>query len=164
MRRFIIGAVAALAIVGTLLAPIVAGDSPNRFEASLNGLRETPSVSTAGRGSITLRIDGDTIHYELSYRDLTGPPGAAHIHFGRPDVAGGVAAFLCGGTKPACPESGTVAGTIVAADVVGPTDQGIAPGEFTELVRAIRAGATYANVHTEMFQNGEIRGNLRRSS
>jgi hypothetical protein len=164
MRRFIVGTVAALAIVGTLLAPIVAGDSPNRFRASLNGFLETPSVSTAGSGSAALRIDGDTIHYRLSYQNLTGAPLFAHIHFARPDVAGGVAAFLCGGGgKPACPESGTVSGTIAAADVVGPADQGIAAGEFEEFVRAIRAGATYVNVHTEMFPDGELRGNLRRT-
>jgi hypothetical protein len=164
MRRYIVGTVAALAIVGTLIAPIVAGDSPTRFRGALNGFLETPSVSTAGSGSITLRIDGDTIHYRLSYRNLTGGPLFAHIHVARPDVAGGVGAFLCGGGgKAACPASGVVSGTIVAADVVGPADQGIAPGEFSEFVRAVRAGATYANVHTEMFPDGEVRGNLRRA-
>ncbi|MGP1674230.1 MAG: CHRD domain-containing protein, partial [Candidatus Limnocylindrales bacterium] len=48
------------------------------------------------------------------------------------------------------------------ADVVGPTDQGIAPGEFAELVRAIRNGAAYANVHSTNFRSGEIRGNIHR--
>lgn len=163
MRRYFIGILATLAIVGTVLAPMVAGDSPNRFRASLNGFLETPSVSTVGSGSITVRIDGDTVHYRLTYRNLTGAPLFAHIHFARPDVAGGVAAFLCGGGgKPACPASGSVSGTIVATDVVGPADQGIAPGQYGEFVRAIRAGAAYANVHTPMFQPGEIRGNLRR--
>jgi hypothetical protein len=53
-----------------------------------------------------------------------------------------------------------VTGVIVASDVVGPADQGIEPGEFDELKRAIRAKSTYVNVHTEAFPNGEIRGNL----
>jgi hypothetical protein len=163
MRRLVLGIVAALAIAGVLLAPVVAGDGPTRFRASLNGYLETPSVSTAGRGSIVLRIDGDAIDYRLAYRDLTSAPVFAHIHFARPDVAGNVAAFLCGGgSKPACPASGEISGTIVAADVVGPAGQGIEPGEFDELVRAIRANATYANVHTPAFMNGEIRGNIRR--
>jgi hypothetical protein len=48
----------------------------------------------------------------------------------------------------ACPSP---SGTITAADVVGPTAQGVAPGEFDELVRAIRAGAAYANVHSTLF-------------
>jgi hypothetical protein len=49
-----------------------------------------------------------------------------------------------------------------AADVIGPQDQGIGPGEFRELIRAMRAGATYANVHTVKYPGGEIRGQIRR--
>ena len=85
----------------------------------------------------------------------------AHVHFGREGVNGGVIAFLCGGGgKPACPASGEVTGTIVPADVVGPADQGIAAGEFAEFVRALKAKAVYANVHTDTFGNGEIRGQV----
>ena len=55
----------------------------------------------------------------------------------------------------------TVAGTIRAADVVGPTAQGIEPGEFAELVAAVRAGVTYVNVHSTKYPGGEIRAQLR---
>ena len=44
--------------------------------------------------------------------------------------------------------------------MIGPANQGIAAGEFDELVRAIRAGVTYANVHSEKFPGGEIRGQI----
>ena len=44
--------------------------------------------------------------------------------------------------------------------MVGPAGQGLAPGEFDELVRAMRAGATYANVHTTLVPGGEIRGQI----
>ncbi|WP_425347892.1 CHRD domain-containing protein [Streptomyces roseochromogenus] len=58
-----------------------------------------------------------------------------------------------------CPaRQGTVTGTIKPADVVGPTAQGIAPGDFAAFVAAIRAGKTYANVHTTAYPNAEIRG------
>ena len=163
MRRLpsIIAGAGLLLIVA---APAVIGDSDQAFRASLNGYLETPSISTTARGSFQATIDGSTITYRLTFNDLTTPSLFAHIHFGRPDVAGGVAAFLCGGgSKPACPASGTVTGTIVPADVVGPTGQGIAPGEFAELVRAMRNGATYVNVHSTMFPTGEIRGNIRRA-
>ena len=47
------------------------------------------------------------------------------------------------------------------ADVgAGAAAQGIAAGEFDEFVRAIRAGATYVNVHTTGRQGGEIRAQL----
>jgi CHRD domain len=39
--------------------------------------------------------------------------------------------------------------------------QGIAAGEFDELVDAIRAGFTYANVHTTAFPPGEIRAQIK---
>ena len=75
-------------------------------------------------------------------------------------------AFLCGGGgKPACPATGgTVTGAIRAADGIGPAGQGIAAGEFAELVRAMRAGKTYANVHTSpTYAGGEIRGQIGRN-
>jgi hypothetical protein len=60
-----------------------------------------------------------------------------------------------------CPlRGGEVTGTIVAADVIGPAAQGIAATEFTEFVRAIRSGTAYANIHTQQYGAGEIRGQL----
>ena len=57
---------------------------------------------------------------------------------------------------------GAVTGVIDATDVIGPVDQAITGGEFAELVRAMRNGATYVNVHSVNHRRGEIRGNLRR--
>jgi hypothetical protein len=161
LLTLIAGAGLALAIA----APVVVGDSDQEFRASLNGYLEVPSISTTARGSFFAEVKGSTIHYRLTYRDLGSDSLFAHIHFARPDVIGGVSAFLCGGgDKPVCPlRGGTVTGVIDAADVVGPADKGIAPGEFAELVRAMRNGATYANVHSQTYQPGEIRGNIRRS-
>jgi hypothetical protein len=54
-----------------------------------------------------------------------------------------------------------VNGTIRPADVGGgAAAQGLAAGEFGELVAAIRAGATYVNVHTVGHAGGEIRAQL----
>jgi hypothetical protein len=55
-----------------------------------------------------------------------------------------------------------VVGTITPAQVLAQAGQGIAAGEFDEVVRALRAGAMYANVHTATFGPGEIRGQIRR--
>jgi hypothetical protein len=43
-----------------------------------------------------------------------------------------------------------------------PASQGIDPGTagFAEVVKAIRNGAAYANVHTSKVPSGEIRGAL----
>ena len=63
---------------------------------------------------------------------------------------------------PECPagRAGTVTGEIEPSDVIGPTGQGIDPGQYDELLRAIRAGATYANVHSSKYTGGEIRAQL----
>ena len=61
----------------------------------------------------------------------------------------------------ACPSApATVTGTITPADVIGPAGQGITAGQFDELVAAIRAGVTYANVHSSLYPGGEIRAQL----
>lgn len=162
MRKLLF-VIAGAGLLIVALAPFAAADTATEFKASLNGYLEVPSISTTARGSFRAEIKGSTIKYRLTFRDLTTPTLFSHIHFGRPDVVGGVAAFLCGGGgKPACPASGTVTGTVTAANVVGPNGQGIAAGEFGELIRAMRAGATYVNVHSETYPSGEIRGHISR--
>jgi CHRD domain len=122
-------------------------------------------VSSSATGSFEATIDdaASEISFTLTYAGLEAPVLFAHIHFGQRSVNGGVAAFLCGGgSKPACPgpQSGTVTGTIVPTDVIGPVGQGIAAGEFDALVAAMRAGRAYANVHSTKFPGGEVRGQI----
>jgi hypothetical protein len=169
MKRFRLHIV----LVGALLLALgigsyaVAGGGKKNIKADeLSGYQENPDISSTGTGSFTATIDDDaqTITYELSYSALQGgTASAAHIHFGKRAVNGGVVAFLCsGGDKPPCPAtSGTVTGVIDAADVIGPAGQGIAAGEFGEFVAAIRAGHTYVNVHTTpTYPGGEIRAQI----
>lgn len=152
------------------------------FNAKLVGVHETPIVVSSGSGHATLTISADekSIQYELTYSGLEGntvPAGKvlfAHVHVGRPTITGGVAVFFCGGgnttaTQAACPVSGTVSGTWTAVDVVGPTAQGVDPtnqggdAAFARLVKSIKEGLSYANVHTTRSAGGEIRGQLVRT-
>jgi CHRD domain len=141
----------------------VADQNKNHFTAHLNGFQETPTMFSTGSGEFTatLSADGTTLSYTLTYTGLISV-FVAHIHLGEPAVAGGVSAFLCGGGgKPACPvSSGTVSGTITAADIVGPASQGLAAGQFANFLTGLRAGATYVNVHTAAHAGGEIRGQI----
>lgn len=166
-RIWITGSVAGLLVMAMLGLPAAAlGDET--LQAEMSGYQEVPAISTAGSGEFRGKISNDetSIDYELSYGNLRAPAFAGHIHLGQRGVNGGVSIFLCGGpTTPPCPPAGgTVTGTLTAAGVIGPSGQGIAPGEFDELVRAIRAGATYANVHTALHPGGEVRGQIRASS
>jgi hypothetical protein len=160
-----ISVVATLIIAGAVA--LAHGDNGRRsFSAKLNGYNEVNSKSTPATGSFRARIEngGSRIHYRLSYQGFTEPgatANAAHIHFAQRHVNGDVVAFLCGGGgKPPCPNpGGTVEGDIRATDVLA-TSQGIAAGEIAELIRAMRHGATYVNVHTTRFPGGEIRGQI----
>lgn len=141
------------------------GNGGNQFRANLTGFQEVPSESTPGRGDFRARIVGNTIEYRIRYSGFEAAEGAttgSHIHFGQRGVSGGVSAFLCGGgDKPPCtPLEGTIEGVIDAADVIGPTGQGIAAGEISELFRAMRAEYTYANVHTTANPAGLVRGQI----
>ena len=163
LDRSLLGGLAVTSLL-CMTSGVWADDHRQKFTARLNGFNEVPAVSSTGSGKFTARIHGDSVEWELSYEGLEGTvTTAAHIHLGQQDVNGGVSVFFCGGTTtPACtPGSGTFRGTFTAADVVGPAGQGIAVGEIAELIRAIRAGKTYANVHTNKHPGGEIRGQLR---
>lgn len=139
------------------------------FRARLDGDHETPSISTRATGEFRARLNaaGDELSYELTYSGLEGGNTLfAHVHLGQTGVAGGVMFFLCGGGgKPACPNGeGTVTGTVNASNVIGPAGQGITAGQFDEVIRAMRNGLAYANVHTVTFPSGEIRGQLNDNS
>ena len=143
------------------------------FLAKLNGYNEVISLSTPATGIFKAELDRDStsIEFELSYENLTGKFCDAHIHFGQEHTNGGISVWLCG-TMDGCPReppAGVVEcpadgepleGIITADHVVGPASQGINPGEFAELVAAMKAGATYINLHTDLYARGEIRGQV----
>jgi hypothetical protein len=158
-----IWAIAALSAI--LLAAPAAHSQTEVFSASLRGAEEVPPINTAGAGTFKMTIQPDTITFELTFSGLSSPLAVAHLHFAPSKVAGGVTIFLCGGGgQPACPAatSGTITGTITAANVTGPTAQGIAAGDLDSALGAVRAGLAYANMHTANFGGGEIRGQVRR--
>jgi hypothetical protein len=135
------------------------------LRATLRGANEVPPINTAatGRFAATIHEDG-TIDFTLTFANLSSNAIVSHIHFGQPNVAGGVMIFLCGGgNQPACPaaKSGTITGTISPANVTGPAGQGVTVGDLASGLRIIANGEGYANLHTTMFPGGEIRGQVR---
>jgi hypothetical protein len=182
--------VVAAGVLAAFAAPTVADhDEPQRvFRARLVSYNEVTSVSSPAFGTFYAIVnkEGTAFTYWLSYWDLQFPVSQAHIHFGQHHQNGGISVWLCEGTSlapdnagdvPSCqgPRSHQVTGTIVASEVIGPAAQGIAPGEFEELLAAMRAGAAYANIHSFLagdptatppipntgFPGGEIRGQIK---
>jgi CHRD domain len=143
------------------------------------------ALFSTGNGRLTLKIDRKSrqIAYELTYEfpDAAATPiggtqfvNQAHLHFGQKHTTGGINVWLCqsadnpapaavAASTPACPSpSGTVAGNITPAMVLALTGQGFPGGEagFDALLAALRSDAIYANVHTDRFPPGEIRGQV----
>jgi hypothetical protein len=166
-----------VAALGVAAYALAGGSGPgfNHLTATMSGYQEVPSVSSGASATFTADVakDGQSIAWELSYGGLEGTVQQSHIHFGQRSVNGGISVFLCtnlgngpAGTQ-ACPQSGTISGTITPADVspaipatAAARTQGIDTGEWDEFVQAIDAGKAYANIHSSKWPGGEIRAQL----
>jgi hypothetical protein len=164
-----------LSITAAILFAFATPAAAEQIQATLTGYEEVPVVSTVAGGSFRGMISPDEqfIDYEFSYSGLQGNVTQAHIHVGQRSVNGGISIWLCGtatnpgpaGTPACTPGAGSFTGRIDASLVVGPMGaQQVAAGELAKVIDAIRAGAAYANVHTNLSGGGEIRGQIRASS
>jgi CHRD domain len=146
MRRpslLVAGAVAAVGLFAAGLAVAASGGcgSATKFITKLNARSETPRPKGAalGTGLFTASMTGSLLSWRLSFSRLTGKALAAHIHLGRPGVAGPVAVPLC-----------------------GPCVSGVhKTSKLTSRVKAaLLSGRAYVNVHTAKNPAGEIRGQV----
>ncbi len=174
MKRSIrVSGILATALLIALVGPVAA----QQFKTDLTGYEETPlTINSDASGKFTAKVvklkgGGTEIDYELTYQDLSSAVQQAHIHFGRPAISGQIVLFLCTNLAPpvgvptpqACPAPpAKITGTLTAADVIARPTQGIDAGAagLDEMIEAMRAGAAYANVHTDNFTSGEIRGRI----
>jgi len=152
-------------LTASLFAAPVAYSATELFSANLSGENEVPPINTAGSATFHMEIGSSSITFSYTFSGLSSNLTVSHLHFAPTKVGGGVMIFLCGGDgQPACPAatSGTITGTITAANVTGPTSQGITAGDLDSALEAVREGLAYANMHTVNFPGGEIRGQVRR--
>lgn len=168
MKRRVLLVAAALAVLG---AAVVVSQGIPTIQAILESYQEVPAISSTGKAAFVARINGDdSVSWQLRYSAMESDVTQSHIHFGQRGVNGGISVFLCtnlpnapaGVTVQPCPVAGgTISGTFDAGDVSGgASSQGLAAGEFDELLRAIRAGATYVNIHTVDRPGGEVRSQI----
>jgi CHRD domain len=140
----LIAAIAALAIACVALAG-AAGAAPTagtKVSAKLTAKAEVPAPKGAkGGGSFTGTLTGSKLVWKLTWGTLSGPANAAHIHLGKVGKPGNVVVPLCAGATCKSGVHGTV--TLKAA-----------------VLKALKAGGTYVNVHTAKNPAGEIRGQI----
>lgn len=129
-----------LAVGGITCAEPAAAGALN-YIATLSCQSEVPPHQCGGSGIVNATYDTTTkvLTWHGTYKSLSGPPIAAHFH------------------GPAGP--GKNAPVLVPAPIKGSPFEGSAT--LTEAqARDLADGKVYFNIHTQMFKEGEIRGQL----
>ena len=138
--------VLALLLGGTLGGPAVA--SSGRVSAQVGSFRARLSPlpvsgrtvrTITGLGQVRATLDGNRLTVTGTYRGMSSPATAAHLHFGTPGRPGPLAQPLEVTTSP----EGEVTGTAELTD---------------QQVDALQAQSLYVQIHSEDNPAGELRG------
>ena len=134
---------AAAALLSFAGLGIASSQETYKVKASLKGSQETPANKSKGTGSFTGTVvekgKSKTLKWKLTFKSLSGPATAAHIHMGKKGKAGNVIVPLC------TPCKSGAHGTAKVTEAI---------------VNALEHHKAYANVHTAKYPNGEIRGQI----
>lgn len=151
---------AVLTIGAVLLIP-AAHAQKTRFTATLSGSHQVPAVRSMATGHATFRLSksGRSIAYTLIVRNIDDVT-MAHIHLA-PAGKGGPPVVWLFPTKMYRVRTGKINGLLArgrftAAKLVGP----LKGKTIADLVKEMRDGDTYVNVHTRAHPGGEIRGQI----
>ena len=141
MTSLLRSVLAALA-VGLALLAVPAMAATMKFTADLEAASETPPATSSGTGAAKVSFDTVTkkLTWTVTYKKLTGKATAAHFH-----GPAGVGAKA----PPVVPITGKLASPIKGSATL--TDAQAAD---------LEAGMWYFNVHTAMYPDGEIRGQV----
>lgn len=146
MRKLALVIGAASAAVLSAVAGAASTAESFSYRATMTTRAEVPkpkaAATAAGVFTATVRKDASasSIRWTLTFRNLSGKAVAAHVHRGKPGVAGAVVLALCGPCKTG--QKGFVAIPRAAADL-------------------LQRGGGYVNVHTAKNPAGEIRGQVK---
>lgn len=152
-----------LTVVLAVAAAVPALASGHIFQANLTTSAEvTEVVGSNATGHAKFTVTSEGIEFELKANRLSGPAWGAHIH--GPAAAGsnaGIIAKLCG-----LPPGGAVGecstddnGKLRVSGVI--TEENLNGVTFEQLLEYMESGMTYVNVHTELNNPGEVRGQVR---
>jgi len=139
----------------TTFASTASADHEGReFFVELSPENEVMNVESDAMGTAHFEVsdDGDTLDYWIHVEYLEGAT-AGHLHSGSADEDGPVELFLFHNDEPMDYNGDIASGTLHADDLVGDLS-------WEEFSMALVAGDVYANIHTEDYPDGEIRGQL----
>lgn len=130
------------------------------FTAELSGENEVPATESNATGVADFQLSAGDDGQEIGYSvNLTGfdDIAAAHIHSGSEGDNGPIVVTLSDGAE-AEDDSDEIqlTGDITAANLEGSLED----SEIADLVDSMNNGSTYVNVHTELYPDGAIRGQI----
>ena len=143
MKKLGVAAIALVALVTTAAALAAVTKGSYSYKATMTPKQEVPKATAPAKagGSFTATVTESgtkwSIRWTLTFRNLSGKAGAAHIHMGKPGTSGAVLFGLCSPCK-----SGANGRASISKDVAD----------------ALEHGNAYVNVHTAKNPPGEIRG------
>jgi hypothetical protein len=143
VRSLMMAAAGLLIAGGTVLAQGGQGPGDRRVTASLNGLKEVPQTKTSGAGTVegVINMASRELRWNIKCTSLTSPVTGMHFHGPATEAQNaGVVVPMQGG----CDGQGTTGKVVLDS------------AQFSDLL----AGKWYVNVHTQMYPNGEIRGQV----
>jgi CHRD domain len=113
------------------------------FSTALSGLNEVPPGDPDGSGTAIVAVDSTASNACVltNVAAIELPAAAAHIHTGAVGVNGPVVVPLAAPAATASASCGTASAAVISLIVSAPTNH-------------------YVNIHTPLFPNGAIRGNL----
>jgi cytoskeletal protein CcmA (bactofilin family) len=122
------------------------------FTANLSGSNQPEFVTSMATGSVTAELDGNTLTVSGSFDGLTSPvateiAGGAHIHLGLAGQNGAVG-FVLTSTLDSDQQGGSF---MSSQNMFELSD---------EQKDILMQRGMYVNIHTAMYQNGELRGQL----
>lgn len=123
-------------------------DEVQSFEATLDGSNEVPAVTTDATGSVTVTLEGNSIHVKGQFSGLSSEYIASHIHKAARGENGGPIQSL----EP----------TLGSDKLSGSWDATYQLDESQ--ISALKADSLYINVHSAEHKPGEIRGQLTSSN
>jgi hypothetical protein len=148
--RFAVSVVLVASLIGVVLAAGAAGTVGGRplSATPLTGAQEVPGPGdpdASGTAAVELNQGQATVCFTVTWANIDGTVTAGHIHRGAAGVAGPIVVPLF---------SGSFSGTDAASGCVENVDVG--------LIKEIRQkqSAFYVNVHSSVFPNGAVRGQL----
>ena len=131
-----------------------------QFTAKMTGPQEVPPKDTKATGTATFVPTPDQMTLAYRVDSNTNYNTMAHIHKGKTGENGPIVVTFFTSPTPGGIVPFTAHGNLRADNLEGP----LAGKQITDLIKMIKDGDAYVNVHTVQNPNGEIRGQISISS